>query len=248
MRYLVISDIHANLTAFETVLADAKGDYDQVWCLGDVVGYGPQPNECVERLRELDHLCIAGNHDWAVLDKLDIEEFNPNARFSILWTRDQLTPDNYNYLENLPVNLQKETVFSLVHGSPRYPIWEYILHPQTAQLNFDHFDRHILYCLVGHTHSPVIFAEAPSPRRLCDEIVPGSDHYIHKLNSQRLIINPGSVGQPRDGDARAAYGILDIAKMEFQIKRVSYHISEVQELMKRYDFPARLWNRLAFGY
>lgn len=248
MRYLVISDIHANLTAFEAVLADAKGDYHKVWCLGDVVGYGPHPNECVERLRELDHLCIAGNHDWAVLDKLDIEEFNPSARFAILWTRDQLKAENYDYLDNLPVSLQRETVFTLVHGSPRHPIWEYIIHPQTAQVNFAHFSSDTRYCLVGHTHSPIIFAEADSPNVMCDEIIPGPDNYVHKLNSQRLIINPGSVGQPRDGDARAAYGILDTDKMEFHIKRVSYHVSEVQELMKQYDFPVRLWNRLAFGY
>lgn len=246
MRYLIISDIHANFIAFETVLADAKGDYDKIWCLGDVIGYGPHPNECVELLRELDHLCIAGNHDWATLDKLDIDDFQPNARFAVLWTREQLKADNYDYLDNLPVMLCEESVFTLVHGSPRHPIWEYILYPRIAQLNFDHFDTP--YCFVGHTHSPVVFIEADSPQQMCDEIIPGPDNYTHKLNSRRLIINPGSVGQPRDGDARASYGILDTDTMEFQIRRVPYHVSEVQELMKQYNFPPKLWKRLAFGY
>lgn len=246
MRYLIISDIHANLTAFEAVLADAEGDYDKIWCLGDVVGYGPHPNECIERLREFDHLCLAGNHDWAVLDKLDIEDFQPHARFAVLWTREQLKPENYDYLDNLPVTLNEEEHFTLVHASPRHPIWEYILSSNIAQQNFKHFNTP--YCLVGHTHSPIIFKEASLPQAMGDEIVPGPDNFTHKLNTQRLIMNPGSVGQPRDGDARASYGLLDITTMNFHIKRVPYHISEVQELMKQYDFPRKLRTRLAFGY
>jgi len=246
MRYLVISDIHANLTAFEAVLAAAEGTYDKIWCLGDVVGYGPHPNECVERLQEYDHLCLAGNHDWAVLDKLDIDDFQPHARFAVLWTREELTAENFDYLDNLPVNLQEEEVFTLVHASPRHPIWEYILYRKIAQQNFNHFQTP--YCLVGHTHSPAIFIEASSPQDMCDEIIPGPGDYVYKLNSERLIINPGSVGQPRDGDARASYGLLDTDTMNFEIKRVPYHISEVQELMKQYQFPRKLWTRLAFGY
>jgi predicted phosphodiesterase len=246
MRYLIISDIHANLTAFDSVLADAKGKYDKIWCLGDVVGYGPHPNECVERLQEYDHLCIAGNHDWAVLDKLDVEEFNPNARFAILWTREQLAQKNFDYLNELPVSLLQEEVFTLVHGSPRHPIWEYVLYPKIAHVNFEHFNTP--YCFVGHTHSPIIFTEATASETMCRETVPGSDNFSQKLNAKRLIINPGSVGQPRDGDARAAYAILDTDTMELQIKRVAYHVSEVQERMKEYDFPPKLWKRLAFGY
>ena len=246
MRYLIISDIHANLTALEAVLANAEGDYDKIWCLGDLVGYGPHPNECVERLNEFDHLCIAGNHDWAVLDKLDVEEFNPHARFAILWTREQLSPQNYEYLDNLPVTLQQEAVFTLVHGSPQHPIWEYILYPKIAQSNFNFFQTS--YCLVGHTHSPVIFVEAESPTELCDEIIPGPETYTYTLNDRRLIINPGSVGQPRDGDARASYGLLDTDTMQFQIRRVPYQVSQVQQLMQQHKFPPRLWSRLAFGY
>jgi predicted phosphodiesterase len=247
MRYLVISDIHANLVAFEAVLADAKGDYDdKIWCLGDVVGYGPHPNECVELLQEYDHLCIAGNHDWAMVDKLNFEEFSPNARFAVLWSQDQMKPENYDYLYNLPLYLYEEEVFTLVHGSLRHPIWEYITSVKVAQLNFGHLETP--YCLFGHTHSPVIFAETPAPQTICDQIIPRPDHYTYKLDSQRLIINPGSVGQPRDGDARAAYGILDCEKKEFHIKRVAYDVEKVQKLMQQHDFPAKLWKRLAFGY
>ncbi len=246
MRYLLISDVHANLTAFEAVLEDAAGQYDKVWCLGDMVGYGPDPNECVELLLTLDHLCIAGNHDWAVLGKLDVDDFNPDARFASLWTREQLTDDVRDYLDNLPIALVEEEIYTLVHGSPRHPIWEYILYPPVAQPNFKHFNTP--YCFVGHTHSPVIFVEADEPDGMCEEIKPDFNEEALLLGDRRLIINPGSVGQPRDGDARAAYGILDIETQEFEHRRVTYPVSVTQERMKDYNFPARLWNRIAFGW
>ena len=119
MRYLILSDIHANLAAFDAVLADV-GHFDKIWCLGDMVGYGPQPNECIERLCEFPHICIAGNHDWAALDKLSDSDFNPDAQWACRWTREQLLPENFEYLDNLPVTLLEEG-FTLVHGSPRSP-------------------------------------------------------------------------------------------------------------------------------
>jgi diadenosine tetraphosphatase ApaH/serine/threonine PP2A family protein phosphatase len=246
MRYLLISDIHANLTAFETVLYDANGQYDKVWCLGDMVGYGPDPNECVELLLMLDHLCIAGNHDWAVLGKLDVEDFNPDARFASLWTREQLTAEVHDYLDNLPIALVEEEVYTLVHGSPRHPIWEYILYPAVAQPNFKQFNTP--YCFVGHTHTPIIFQEAADPNEMCEAVEPAFNEDPVMLKERRLIINPGSVGQPRDGDARAAYGILDIEAKTFEHRRITYPVSETQEKMKAYNFPVRLWNRLAFGW
>ncbi|MEM7028823.1 MAG: metallophosphoesterase family protein [Chloroflexota bacterium] len=246
MRYLVISDIHANVVAFDAVLADAEGQYDKVWCLGDVVGYGPHPNECVERLRNLDHLCIAGNHDWAVINKLDYEEFQPHARFVVSWTHKRLTKENYDYLYDLPLCRFMENDFTLVHGSPRHPIWEYITSAKMAQMSFNHFET--LYCLVGHTHSPVFFIEADRPGDLCTDVSAEGDTFTHVLNGKRVIINPGSVGQPRDGDSRASYGILDTETMEFHINRVAYDINAVQETMKEHEFPLRLWTRLEFGY
>lgn len=246
MRYLIISDIHANLAAFEAVLADANGQYSKVWCLGDMVGYGPDPNECVELLLTLDHLCIAGNHDWAVLGKLDIDDFNPDARFASLWTREQLTAEVRDYLDNLPTGLIEEKIFTLVHGSPRHHIWEYILNAPVAQPNFKHFDTP--YCFVGHTHSPAIFLESEDPRQLCEYSVPQYNNGPLQLGERRLIINPGSVGQPRDGDARAAYGILDTGTLTFEHRRVKYPVSVTQDKMKAHDFPIRLWKRLAFGW
>ena len=153
MRTLVLSDIHANLVALDAVLA-AAGQWDRVWFLGDLVGYGPNPNECVERLRDLEPLALSGNHDWAVLNKLDTEEFNDDARRLVNWTRHELTGENLAYLKDLPP-LYVAPPFTMAHASPRHPVWEYILDLQSALDNFDHFQTPI--CLVGHSHIPALF-------------------------------------------------------------------------------------------
>ena len=155
MRILIISDIHANLTALETVLEHA-GDYDAVWCLGDVVGYGPDPNECIDIIRDLPNLvCLLGNHDAAALNQLDLNTFNPEARISVEWMQKQLTPESYAFLESRQLEVVTEHV-TLVHGSPREPVYEYLLDTQAATENFDFFSTK--YCFVGHTHLPVIFS------------------------------------------------------------------------------------------
>jgi predicted phosphodiesterase len=246
MRYLIISDIHSNLAAFQAVVDDAEGKYDKVWCLGDVVGYGPNPNECIELLGSLDHLGIAGNHDWAVLGKLDVDDFNPDARHVSLWTRNELTESNHEFLKSLPVALIQEEQFTLVHGSPRHPIWEYILYPAVAQLNFEHFSTH--YCLVGHTHSPVIFYAPDNPDGICEAQVPSANNGPELLGNRRQILNPGSVGQPRDGDPRSSYAILDLDDLTFEYHRIPYPVDEVQERMQELGFPSRLINRLSFGW
>ena len=243
MRILIIADIHANYTAFDTVLKDAKGDWDYVWCLGDVVGYGPDPNQCVDRLRELPHLCLAGNHDWAALDRLDISTFNPDARRAVTWTREQLTEDNTRWLKALPTTFVIGQ-YTLVHASPREPIWEYILEPLVAALNFPHFETP--YCVVGHTHQPVIY----------EQMNEAGETRAHKpnygsesnLGSSRKIVNPGSVGQPRDADPRAAYAILDFEKRTFEHRRIEYDIADVQKRMRAYNLPERLAVRLEHGW
>jgi len=246
MRYLVISDIHANHVALEAVLEDAESLYDEVWCLGDLIGYGPQPNECVETIRDLGGLAIAGNHDWAVLGKLDIDHFNRDARHALLWTRSVLTADNQDYLDRLEVSLVEEEVFTLVHGSPRYPVWEYILYPEVAQVNFAHFATP--YCLVGHTHSPMVFLETRGdPKRYYVE-VPMFNNGPQSLPSVRMILNPGSVGQPRDGDARSAYGILDTETATFDFRRVPYDVEKTQQQMIHLEFAPRLVGRLGLGH
>lgn len=242
MRVLIISDIHANLAAFEAVLADAKGEWDTIWCLGDLVGYGPDPNECVALLREHDHLSLSGNHDWAVLGKLDISNFNREAQIAIRWTREAISQETHNYLATLPPRMEKDP-FTLVHASPRHPVWEYILDAYTASINFDYFDSH--YCLVGHTHVPIIFAEE-EPHNVV--IYPPEYDTLFSLESTRLIINPGSVGQPRDSDPRAAYAFLDTEALTIEHKRVAYPVSVTQEKMRQYGIPTRLVRRLEYGW
>ncbi len=246
MRYLIVSDIHANLAAFEAVLADAEGEFDQVWCLGDVVGYGPDPNECVERLMSLPHVCVAGNHDWAVLGHLDEADFNANAQRVCLWTREVLSPSHFKYLESLPVEYVAEG-FTLVHGSPREPVWEYILYPTIALENFAYFNTQV--CFVGHTHAPLTFryVMVDETHSACDTL-PFSTNGPIPLGTDRLIINPGSVGQPRDGDARASYAILDTEAGTLEHHRVAYPVKVTQERMMKLDMPPRLIFRLGFGW
>jgi len=243
MRILVISDIHANLVALEAVLADAKA-YEAVWCLGDLVGYGPNPNECVERVRGLKNLtCLVGNHDKAVLGELDVNTFNQDAKTAILWTRDTLTPDNFKYLQSLqPLAYQDE--FTLVHASPRQPIWEYILNLQIARDNFPHF--HTRYCLVGHTHVPVVYYEVDTNGE-CVEAAADYEHPV-TFNSHRLIINPGSVGQPRDSNPDAAYAFLDFYTLVWEYRRIPYDIAATQNRMRAAHLPDRLVLRIAYGW
>ncbi len=244
MRILIISDIHANLVALDTVLAQAA-PFDCVWCLGDVVGYGPEPNACIERLRSFDLLCLAGNHDWAALGKLDLEEFNPDARLAAYWTREQLSPTNLDWLRALPERVPTQAgKFTLVHGSPRYPIWEYVLTPAVARTNFDYFDTPI--CLMGHTHVPVVYRFRGVDRTATADALPEDTPL--KLNPERMMLNPGSVGQPRDGDPRAAYAILDLETSTLMHYRIDYDIAATQAKMQQFDLPTRLITRLSYGW
>jgi diadenosine tetraphosphatase ApaH/serine/threonine PP2A family protein phosphatase len=241
MRCLVLSDIHSNLEALQAVLDDA-GPVDSTWCLGDVVGYGPDPNRCVELLRSRPHLCVAGNHDWATLGKLDLEEFNPDARKANEWNRGQLTADNLAFLEALP-ELLVEDRFTLAHGSPCHPIWEYVLYTSSAQTAFGCFGTP--FGFVGHTHTPVVFRLADSGEQ-CHAFLP-PDRPLH-LGPDRVLVNPGGVGQPRDGDPRASYMILDLDALTVEHRRVEYPYRATQRKMARHGLPVRLAQRLAFGW
>lgn len=242
MRSLVISDIHSNLAALQAVLADAPS-FDEVWCLGDVVGYGPDPNECTETVKELSPRCVAGNHDWAAINKLDISDFNPDAMRACLWTRERLSAANWQFLADLGECLIEQG-FTIVHGSPRYPIWEYISHPYSAEQNFSYFSTP--YCLVGHTHVPLMFRQQTGTQDV-EVVVPSIGEPI-VLTEGRWIINPGSVGQPRDGDPRASYMLLDIEACTVEYRRVPYDIEVTQRKMKECGLPYRLAMRLTFGW
>jgi predicted phosphodiesterase len=242
MRILIISDIHANLVALEAVLKDA-GTVDAVWCLGDLVGYGPNPNECVALVRQLPNLlCLVGNHDKAVLGEIDINVFNNDARVAIEWTQRTAATETLEYLRSLPAN-DLSWPYTLTHGSPRQPIWEYILDKYIAEENFPLFDTS--YCLVGHTHVPVIFHQASR-----DEVVEEAPDYTapRALRNERLIINPGSVGQPRDNNPDAAYAILEPYDAIWQFKRVPYDILATQSRMRAARLSERLVARLAYGW
>lgn len=242
MRILVISDIHANLAAFQAVLADAEGAYDRVWFLGDLVGYGPEPNECAALLRELDPVALRGNHDLAALGELDMDEFNADAQRMIHWTQEALSEETREYLSQLPEMLVTES-FTLAHASPREPVWEYILDENVAAANFAHFETP--YCLVGHSHTALYFLEAKEGKAEGYLPVNGNPY---KLDEIRAILNPGSVGQPRDSDPRAAYALLDMEEMIWEFRRVAYPIEVTQQKMTAAGLPARLISRLSYGW
>ncbi|MBN1485945.1 MAG: metallophosphoesterase family protein [Chloroflexia bacterium] len=244
MRCAVISDIHANLTALETVLDDIADGVEQIWCLGDVVGYGPDPNACVDRVRREDMICVVGNHDWASLGKLDLDDFNPDARRACLWTQEQLSEENREFLDQLPASLVIGE-FTLVHGSPRAPIWEYITHASIATENFYFFDTSV--CLVGHTHVPTAFHLSEQGPAVCERSWLNGERNLD-LSEGRWILNPGGVGQPRDGSPSSSYFILDTEEMRVETRRVSYDIESTQERMQRAGLPQSLITRLSFGW
>ncbi|MCE5259447.1 MAG: metallophosphatase family protein [Chloroflexi bacterium] len=241
MRILVISDIHSNLAALEAVLADAPA-YDQIWSLGDIVGYAAQPNECIELLASHAHVYIAGNHDWGVLGNIDLDDFNPDARKAALWAREQLTPAARMYLEQAPETIVEGEV-TLAHGSPRSPVWEYIMRANTAQQNLTHFQTSL--CLVGHTHLPAIFWQ-PAEGMPCVALRPQEGQPFSYAEG-RSIVNPGSVGQPRDYDPRAAYALLDSDARTIEHRRVAYDIRAAQRKMRAAGLPQHIVIRLQYG-
>lgn len=251
MRYLIISDIHANEVALETVLqAAAEETYDEIWCLGDVVGYGPNPNRCVAKIRDVATYCLVGNHDWAALDQIDISDFNPEARIAVEWTRNRLASESIAFLAELsPRRDDVDGGFTLAHGSPRHPIWEYILYPSTAAENFAHFDTP--FCLVGHTHQPVMFRQEPDTTDT-QVLMPalGQPLPIRQAAEDgiRFIINPGGVGQPRDGDPRTSYAIYDDEAGTLTYYREEYDVAETQARMRAENLPERLITRLQYGW
>ncbi len=242
MRYAVLADIHSNLVAFEAVLEDIerKGGVDEIWCLGDIVGYGPEPSRCIQLLRRYRHVCVAGNHDLAAVGKIELSSFNPLAATACRWTTGQLSEADKYYLENLPLTREKED-FLLVHGSPMDAVMEYVMSTGVASRNFDFFE--LPFCLVGHTHVPMVFREE-GKGCMSIQFSPGIGL---ALGESRMIINPGAVGQPRDGDPRAGYAIYDSEGYIFRLYRVEYDISATQDRMMEVGLPIHLITRLEAG-
>ena len=240
MRTLILSDIHANLSALQAVL-EAAGEVDQVWFLGDVVGYGPDPNECIELLSSQPNLqALMGNHDAALMGFIAIDRFNYEAAEAIRVQAGMISQQSRDFLELLRLKLEIDEL-TLVHGSPRNPIWEYILGSATAKANFDDFTTQ--GCLIGHTHVPSIFIlnEDDGVQTLLPE---NGDRWQPK---GRYILNPGSVGQPRNFDPRAAFVIWDDEDDTFLFKRINYDIEAVTKRIMQLGIPKRQASRLWLG-
>lgn len=242
MKALIVSDVHSNLEAFQAVVEDAQrqGGFDEIWSLGDLIGYGPDPSACVELLRSHEHSAVAGNHDLAAIGSISVQRFNPYAAAANNWTAEQLTRDQAEYLGSLPLTLEIDE-FTLAHGSPRDPVWEYLITVESAIACFTHIDTY--WCLVGHSHMP--FLCIPRPDGAAFMSFPQGRAV--QLDDDPLIVNPGSVGQPRDGDPRASYVLHDDEAQTITHHRVEYDIAATQDKMRRHGLPDYLIDRLSVG-
>ena len=241
MRIAVLSDIHSNLVALEAVLG-SLGTVDAVWHLGDVVGYGPEPDGVVERLRHIGAIGVKGNHDDAACGGASIETFTPDAHVAAVWTSSHLSEETRAYLIALPERLQLQSgEFTLVHGSPREPLFEYLHTASAAQDNLAALTT--TYCLVGHTHVPLILREEHG-RIQASLVEPGGRV---GLDERRAFLNPGSVGQPRDGDPAASYMLIDTRAAAVTWQRVAYDIETTQAAILAAGLPPRLARRLRVG-
>ena len=242
MRALILSDIHANLEALEAVIADAqiRGGFDSIWSLGDTVGYGPDPGACIDRIREFDLVAVAGNHDHAAIGLIDASDFNGEARAAAGWTAAQLDSEQRDFLVSIPfVSIQEP--FTLVHGSLRDPIVEYLLDRDSAVGTLALLETS--YCLVGHSHIPFVCSEIDGE----PEFFEFPEDESVELTDSRSIINPGGVGQPRDRDPRPSYAIYDSDNEHIKRHRVTYDIAKTQKKMRAVDLPSRLIDRLDHG-
>ncbi len=239
MKIAVISDIHSNLVALRTALSHIKlQQVDRIICLGDAVGYGPRPNECVELLRRNSYICLMGNHDHAVLGLTDTRYFNSYAREAVEWTRSVLTPENLDYLRNLPFFFS-ENDFLFVHSTPLHPEdWEYIFSENQARDYIKQMKQRI--CFVGHSHVPMVFPE--------HERSYYREESILEFREQKYIVNVGSVGQPRDHDPRLCYVLFDTESGWLKFVRLKYDYEETAREILEKGLPPFLAMRLAEGY
>ncbi|MGA9286377.1 MAG: metallophosphoesterase family protein [Solirubrobacteraceae bacterium] len=242
MKVAVVSDIHSNLQAFEAVLeAVADSDAGELWCLGDIVGYGADPDACVELVRRHVAVCLAGNHDIAVAGELSLDEFTRGAGLAAQWTRETIKRANLSFLSELSP-LGEESGMGLYHASPRDPIWEYVLSALLAELCLDAQTRRV--CLIGHSHVASSFvryageATTGEPRREGTEL---------DISTGEWLLNPGSVGQPRDGDPRAAWMLLDLDGQVVSYKRTSYDVAGAAAAIRAARLPDSLAERLEYG-
>jgi predicted phosphodiesterase len=241
MRVAVISDIHGNHHALRAVLdAIGRERADAIWCLGDLVGYGPKPNECCATVSRSATICLVGNHDLGVIGRIDLADFSPDAFAAASWSREVLTPQWRAYLQGRKTQT-KAAKAELFHASPRDPVWEYVLNDEAARAAMRLTSSPVV--LVGHSH--VAFAYPAAGRSLGDSLAPAGTEV--DLGAGRWLLNPGSVGQPRDGDPRAAYVVLDFDRKRAVFNRVPYPVERTQEEILDAGLPETLAGRLALG-
>ncbi len=241
MRVAVISDIHANYHALEAVLAAVGAEApDELWCLGDTVGYGPEPNRCCALVAERAALCLAGNHDLAVTGAISVEEFNGDAAAAVRWTQNAIDEPSLAFLRSLAPQAHRDGV-ELFHGSPLDPVWDYVLSEQAALLSFGMTSEPLL--LVGHSHVPLVLG---FDGKAISGGLARPDEPV-ALSTQRFLLNPGSVGQPRGKDPRAAWLMLDFAAGSATFRRTEYPVAATQEEIRSHGLPETLAARLALG-
>lgn len=245
MRYALISDIHANLEALEVVVEDIdEQNINEIICLGDIVGYGANPNECIELVKKKCSIVLQGNHDAAAIEVLSTHHFNIHAKIAIEWTTQELKKEHKEWLYGLPLISSKENM-TVVHATPYEPnMWYYITSLEEAAFNFKYFNTDL--CFVGHTHIPIIIGLEGE-----EEIYVHQDTYINFKDDgelkHRYLINVGSVGQPRDRNPKACYAILDTEAFELNYRRVAYNIDKAQQKMRKIRMPDFLITRLEDG-
>jgi len=239
VRYAILSDIHANYDALEAVLKELeKENIDQYVCVGDIVGYGAEPDRCVDKIKDLVVACVAGNHDFATIEKTNIEFFNAYAKEATLWTRQRLSEENKKYLEDLKL-VEEINGFTIVHGTLYAPaLFDYIQTTFDAYLSLQVLDKQL--CFVGHSHVPISFF-------LDDAVTYSVESEIELKPGTKAIINVGSVGQPRDDNPKAAYAIYDTEKSKVWIKRAEYDVESAAKKIEEAGLPEILGERLKYG-
>jgi len=238
----LLSDVHGNLPAFQAVIADIRSSgVDAIWNLGDLVGYGAQPDECVELAQETCDLCLIGNHDLVVIDKLKVDDFSANAATAALWTRDHIQDKTREFLKQLEPKDESHEL-KLYHASPRDPIWEYVLSVGLADACLDAMPGRL--GAVGHSHVALWFWRNEGGRTIGEQAGAGMEI---DLSTGEWILNPGGVGQPRDGDPRAAWLLIDVEKTTAKWNRVEYPIDEAAKAIEDAGLPRSLADRLYFG-
>jgi predicted phosphodiesterase len=245
LRVAVISDIHSNRPALEAVLAEIdEAGVDELWCLGDLVGYGAEPDRCTELVRERCDVSLSGNHDLAVLGELDVTTFSETARAAVEWTQGAASEETLGFLRGLSPQGSRAEI-GLFHASPRDPIWEYVLSLDQAEAGLDEMEERV--GLIGHSHVALFFTRPAAKRPTYAQGAQASDGAVIEAASGRWLINPGSVGQPRDGDPRAAWIELDTDTWEAAYHRVPYDIEAAARAILAAGLPSPLAERLAVG-